>query len=434
MISQSVVSTSYIAVLVVTGLLSVSGCREVANETNTTPSTDSSTADTKPVIDVGSEVSYRIESTNPDGSRVVQIDYVIEIPRIVTRVTKAADGTDVAKEFKEMMLEYRTQTMLVPAGEDIQKYLRGRKMEIVGDFEFRMDKDDPDFEPVPEAFPGSVLEPEVVEVTTQRPGTFDPRLNRVSFLSYVGKPREAIAMCEQVLGENVDNVEAVLYKAHALYSLGDYEECMKDYNMILRMHPDDLDALNGAAWTLATCPDESIRNGDRSVELATSACKATNFEDGYLLDTLAASYAEAGNFEKAVEISQRSVELIQDAELKEHCQARLDKFRERKPFRETSPERLSSQISAIKAMKEIDILKKGALDFDSASPDAKAWWESVEMDLQDQLPALLNFCQQAVARDATIHDIFLASSASKAETLDGVLQWLDAKETAIAPE
>jgi len=45
------------------------------------------------------------------------------------------------------------------------------------------------------------------------------------------------------------------------------------------------------------------------VTLATKACKLTGFKNAISLDTLAAAYAERGNFKKAIEYQNKAVEL-----------------------------------------------------------------------------------------------------------------------------
>ncbi|MEO2034097.1 MAG: ankyrin repeat domain-containing protein [Planctomycetaceae bacterium] len=65
---------------------------------------------------------------------------------------------------------------------------------------------------------------------------------------------------------------------------------------------------NNLAWTLATSEEQSIRDGDRAVELATRICEQDQWHHHSFMDTLAATYAEVGNFEKAVELVEKAID------------------------------------------------------------------------------------------------------------------------------
>jgi tetratricopeptide (TPR) repeat protein len=54
------------------------------------------------------------------------------------------------------------------------------------------------------------------------------------------------------------------------------------------------------AWLQATCPEDSFRNGKAAVEAARRACDLTQWKDYDLINTLAAAYAEAGDFDRAI--------------------------------------------------------------------------------------------------------------------------------------
>ena len=62
---------------------------------------------------------------------------------------------------------------------------------------------------------------------------------------------------------------------------------------------------------LATSPDEKLRDGPRALKFATKAAEATKYETPHILSTLAAAYAETGDFENAAKWSQKAVELSQ---------------------------------------------------------------------------------------------------------------------------
>ena len=67
--------------------------------------------------------------------------------------------------------------------------------------------------------------------------------------------------------------------------------------------------LNNLAWVLATSPDDELRDGKRAIELAKPACEVTEYKQAHILSTLAASYAESGDFDTAVEWSKKAVDV-----------------------------------------------------------------------------------------------------------------------------
>ncbi len=76
------------------------------------------------------------------------------------------------------------------------------------------------------------------------------------------------------------------------------QEALKLYRM--GAESGDARAENNLAWTLAVSPDDSIRDGKAAIKWATRACEAEKFKERNSIDTLAAAYAEAGDFGQAV--------------------------------------------------------------------------------------------------------------------------------------
>jgi Flp pilus assembly protein TadD len=94
---------------------------------------------------------------------------------------------------------------------------------------------------------------------------------------------------------------------------------------------------NELAWLLSTASQQKIRDGGRAVELATKACELTGYKDAGCLDTLAAAYAESGDFETAVKWAEESVKAVKaenlgkdEKQIAEHLKA----FRSGEPWRE----------------------------------------------------------------------------------------------------
>jgi protein O-mannosyl-transferase len=114
-------------------------------------------------------------------------------------------------------------------------------------------------------------------------------------------------------------------------------DAVPEYREALRLRPDWPEALNNLAWILATHPDEKLRNGAEAVALASRACERTGGQQAVFVGTLAAAHAEAGQFDKAVEIAQKACDLAAargDLELVKRNQDLLELFRNHKPYRE----------------------------------------------------------------------------------------------------
>jgi tetratricopeptide (TPR) repeat protein len=108
----------------------------------------------------------------------------------------------------------------------------------------------------------------------------------------------------------------------------EYDRAIADYNEAIRLDPKDAANLNSLAWLLATCPDAKVRDGKRAVELAFKGAAVD--KSANMMDTVAAAYAEAGNFEEAVRWQQRAV----DAEKNDDFRSRLELYRKKQPYRE----------------------------------------------------------------------------------------------------
>jgi len=94
--------------------------------------------------------------------------------------------------------------------------------------------------------------------------------------------------------------------AQAQSFLGRYSEAVQQYEQALAKMPDSSETLNNLAWLLATCPDATVRNGPQAVKYARHACELTNYNKTVLMGTLAAAYAEAGEFADAMTTARKA--------------------------------------------------------------------------------------------------------------------------------
>lgn len=114
----------------------------------------------------------------------------------------------------------------------------------------------------------------------------------------------------------------------------DFSAAAADYQRVVELNPESAVGQNGLAWLLSTAPVEKVRDGKKSVEAATKACELTEWKNGGYLDTLAAAYAEVGEFDKAVEWQEKALK-AGDLPIKDQDAARkrLDLYKQKKPYR-----------------------------------------------------------------------------------------------------
>jgi tetratricopeptide (TPR) repeat protein len=120
--------------------------------------------------------------------------------------------------------------------------------------------------------------------------------------------------------------------------LGNYPEAMADYEKAIKIAPHEWPAYNGRARIWATAPDfvYHLRDGKKALAEAKKACELANWDEWYCLATLAAAYAETGDFESAVKWQTKAMEMSQPAEDRdqEDNEKRLALYKAGKPYHE----------------------------------------------------------------------------------------------------
>ena len=152
-------------------------------------------------------------------------------------------------------------------------------------------------------------------------------------------PAETIQLYTAILANDVDNALALRGRAEAHLRLGRHAQAIADFEQALTLREDDESILNNLAWILATSPDDSLRDGQRAIELAGKACTLTGHQQAPLLSTLAAAYAEAGEFDKAISSAEKALEAAdrtKNEPLKNEIDQNLKLYRNHQPFRQTN--------------------------------------------------------------------------------------------------
>jgi Flp pilus assembly protein TadD len=124
-----------------------------------------------------------------------------------------------------------------------------------------------------------------------------------------GQVAEAMVHYRRLLEIEPENVEARNTVGTALIQQGHVKEAIDQWQDVLAIQPENGNAASNLAWVFATCPEDSIRDGARAVELAEKALRISGGKIAMIYKVLAAAYAENGRFADAVETAQRGTEL-----------------------------------------------------------------------------------------------------------------------------
>lgn len=177
------------------------------------------------------------------------------------------------------------------------------------------------------------------------------------------RPRLAIRLLDELIKKNKSSWRSLRMRGDARLSTGEHSEAIKDYERAIglmeKVAEKNKDAnapetdtdeesddslpkgehagiLNNLAWVLATSPKDDIRNGKRALELGLKACEISEYKEAHILSTLAAGYAEIGDFENARKWSAKAVEIGQAEgnEQLEQLKKELENYKQDKAWRE----------------------------------------------------------------------------------------------------
>ena len=142
-----------------------------------------------------------------------------------------------------------------------------------------------------------------------KPDYPEARLNLGDALFTRGNLEEAIVQYRKAVEIKPDFAEALGNLGGALFMKGQTAEAMRAWQKSLEIKPGQASVQNELAWLLATTPEATLRDGTRAVALATQASQSSGGGNPAVLRTLAAAYAEEGNFQAAAATGRRALEL-----------------------------------------------------------------------------------------------------------------------------
>lgn len=163
----------------------------------------------------------------------------------------------------------------------------------------------------------------------------DALMNRAALWRITGNFSEALNDLDRAVNLSPTDTRLLVSRMQTLRDMGRFMLAKQDMESILAQS-NSIQAVNEAGWFLATCPEGAVRDGKRAVKLLLPIVKLSN-RHPRVLDSLAAAYAESGDFDKAVIIQQEAIKRGTELRLPTSQLVRFDErkalYVDKRPFR-----------------------------------------------------------------------------------------------------
>jgi tetratricopeptide (TPR) repeat protein len=162
-------------------------------------------------------------------------------------------------------------------------------------------------------------------------------LTMISHLASAGEFDKARPYCDTVKQLAGNDPRVSFQLGRVAIGQKDYRAAVVHFEAAFKANPRQLAAGNNLAWILATNSEQQLRDGKRAVEVASRICEATQYKDYRFFSTLAAAYAEDGDFENAIAITKKAIDLAaakRDEKTVVSMNKRLKLFEAKTPVRD----------------------------------------------------------------------------------------------------
>jgi tetratricopeptide (TPR) repeat protein len=172
----------------------------------------------------------------------------------------------------------------------------------------------------------------VMELNPEFAGAY---VNRASIYVRQGELDNAIADYNTALFRDANLADVYIARANAFLRKKDYRHALWDLQTAVQMKIKQPErALNSLAWLRATCPEAEMRNGKEAVKLALKACELSEWKNWSIIDTLAAAYAEQGDFDRAITYQKQVLQIGKSANEFDKMKEHLALYQQHRPYRE----------------------------------------------------------------------------------------------------
>ena len=172
-----------------------------------------------------------------------------------------------------------------------------------------------------------------------RPDNSPAHENLAKALLQKGRVADALVHYRKLLELQPDNMEVHNIVGTVLVQQGRVAEGVEEWQKVLAVEPDNGNAMSNLAWVFATSPDDSLRDGAKAVRLASEALRISGRRIPKLFRTLAAAYAENGQFSEAIQTAQQGMQLANsqgNLGLATELQGNITLYQQQQPLRDPS--------------------------------------------------------------------------------------------------
>ena len=147
------------------------------------------------------------------------------------------------------------------------------------------------------------------------PNHVEPYATRGIMKSMLGKIDSALDDLNTAI--EIDPKYPMLYivKAQILELKGDCQTVIENYEKAMSFDPEKFNTKGDIAWILAACPDRNIRDGEKALKMALEFPDSDHKHE--ILRTIAAAYADIGDFKNAIINQEKAIQAIRDLEHKD---------------------------------------------------------------------------------------------------------------------
>jgi Flp pilus assembly protein TadD len=177
----------------------------------------------------------------------------------------------------------------------------------------------------------------LLRAIASRPDYAEAHNNLGIILMRQGTLDQAILQFREVLRIHPESADAHYNLGRALLAASQTAEAVAHLRQATVSMPDMPSMLDDLAWILATSDDDAVRNPKDAIAFAERAAGLTGRKNPSILDTLAAAYAAAGQFEPAAQAEREAFDLASDANASDMAiefLKRLDLYRAKKAYRD----------------------------------------------------------------------------------------------------